>query len=69
MTERAILYKAQKNRVSYNLSKSFGHEEEKDHADGDSFQDAIKKKKLADGSYYPISTSSQQSMIQPQKPK
>ena len=69
MKERAKLYKVQKNRVSHNLSKRLGHGEEKDHADGDSFQDPIKKKKLADGSYQPISTSSQQSMIQPQKPK
>jgi hypothetical protein len=33
MKERAKLYKAQKNRVSHNLSKRLGHEEEKDHAD------------------------------------
>ena len=59
MKERAKLYKAQKNRVSHNLSKRLVMEEEKDHADGDSFLDPIKKKKLADGSYQSISTFSQ----------
>ena len=48
MEERAKLYKAYKNRVSHNLSKRLGHEEEKDHADVDSFQEQIKKKNLAD---------------------
>ena len=48
MKERAKLYKAQKNRVSHNLSKRLGHEEENN---GDSFQDPIKKKKFSDGSY------------------
>jgi len=42
----------------------------RDHVDGDSFQERIqKKKKLADGSYQPISISSQESMIQSKKPK
>ncbi len=66
MKERA---KPQKSRVSHNFSKRLGYEEEKDRANGDTFQDPIKKKKFADGSYQNISTSAQQSMIQPQKLK
>ena len=69
MKESAKLYKEQKQRTSFTLTKRLQPEEEKQ---GEPTYDSMgldKKKKLADGSAMIISTSSQQMFQRPEKQK
>jgi len=69
MKERAKVYKAQSSRTKHQLSKRLQAEEEKEGSITREGGAADKRMKRADGQPIPVPASSQQSMIQPQKPK
>ena len=69
MKEHAKLYKSQRQRTSFTLSKRLQPEEEKREESLSELAGAEKRKKLGDGSAMAISTSSMNMSQSQMKPK